>query len=689
MEGKIAQRITSKVMHGYWELLEMPGKMKTALQWAMSSGIVFAHVYWDKTIGPMIQATLKEWLSQAAYIVDPAKQQEFVQERMVAFGAAFGQEALQAGTYSGPSGDPVVDIAPVMEVSWWPREPINKAGVRYWMRTTKKTVGEMAEFLGVTHDEVRKLSMGGTYSNLPGGTGGIMGGNNRWRQLHFFGSLAHTGYSSEEQVLVHTLYRVPSPSMPSGGQAVVLDYAADTIDPPMKIQNPLSIVPLLPLVEKPIRGKLYGTCLVDQLFDAQGEINVAASQAADYRSTRVAPTLVNYTANPQQPGALSSRPGSIFMAADPQHKPGFIEMPQVPPDYFLTVEQNRRWMSNISGTTTIDVGVGEGTNTRSGRALKHMTAQNDLRLIPFAEDLDPWVSMIGSLVHSLLQERAVTQRIVDVVGDDNQVELVKFRGKDLEFGSPTGAGSGASRAMIRTKAFSTIPKDPGEMMQFVQTALTPDATGRSLLDPEKDRNQILDLLGMGNIRKVFDRDRLDTIRAASEIDLWESGKQAPPPRKEDNDQVHIESMIQWKKGDGYAVSAGNNPILGELVNAHLEAHKVSLVRKQIEPLYLAIKAHVSEWMETRAELLESLSQVPPGSDEKQAKEAGKFAQMLVNLLLPLPLIGMEMLAAQQEGQKPGGQGAGGGKKQSGGTGKPKKKTQSANQGVSKEEQRTG
>lgn len=634
LEDKVVQQTIGQVMHAYWDILEMSKKMRTLQQWALSSAVVFVHPYWDRSAGPQVRTTLDDWLFGARLIQDQRKRDDYVRRQKNRFFQLFGREAFQSGFYEGPAGDPAVDVSPIFDVSWWPHEPNSWENVRIWMRTVKKTIGEAAELLGISADEVRRLAVGGQSDYSAQLTGS---GNDQWRRLYYFGSQTDL-FGSRDYVFLHTIYKTPSAASPNGVQALVLDYADDTTHPPVRLQNAMNQVPLIPVVEKPVRGKAYGTCLVDQSFSAQEEINVAASQASDYRSSRISPTLVNFVGNVQQGNALSVEPGRIYNAVDAQHVPTIIKMPDVPMDYFLTVQENRRYLSNISGTTTIDVGVGEGTNTRSGRALRELREQNDLRLVPFGEVLDETVSKIGNFVLTFLQTRALTERLVQLIGDDNQRETVRFRAEDLI--PENYENQGGNKNYIRTTAYSTIPKNPNELNNFVTTALTPDALGRSLLDPEKDRNEILDMLGMGEFRRSFDRKRLDRMKAQQRFDAWEAGRSASPVVEEDDDQLNVDMIVRWKKTDGYQIALSRNPQLGEEIASHLEQHKVSLARKAVEPMYDMVKAHVSEWMRTRSQMLQELSRPAPGSPPEQAEQQAEFAANVVNLVLPVPLIGM-------------------------------------------------
>lgn len=663
LEDKVSQRLQSKVMEWAWtDGLKMNKKMRTILQWAMSSAVVFGHVYWDRNKGPMIETRLQDWLYGADTIADPIARQEFIREQSNRFFQLFGIDALNAGVFSGPSGDVCFDVAPIFEVGWWPFNITEWSQARIMYRRVKKPVEEVADMLGITNAEVRELA---------GHQGRDAPDQSRWQSKYFF-QQEH----EDDSVLVTTVWKLPTKKWPKGRQAFVIGNAQKTYFDPTDLQNYLNDFPIFPLNEKPIRGKVLGTNTVDQLRPAQEHINSTMSWAADYMATRVSPTLVDYSVNSQNPnnnGALSNKPGKVYEANSPNHVPTAIKMPDVPTDVFLSADNARGWMSKISGVASIDTGTTEDANIRSGRGLIQLREMNDLQMIPFGQEVDEFVSKGGNLTLSFYMNNVRTERVIQLTGEDGRrMELVKFRGKDLKprsIGTPDYA-----KNLIKCRAFSTIPKSAAELSGFINTALTaatPD--GRTLLDPTTDRNEIFDALGMQDLRFKFDAARLDTVKQQEEIEMWEAGNtMVAPPSVEDDDSVHIKMIEKWKKTDGYRIAAFQNPMVALSVDQHLQQHKTNMARKLIEPNYSAKRADVSLWMQNRAELQAELAQANP-----------ELAQEITDLMFPVPMLATPMAppdGGQQQQQ--------GGSDSKPNKPKPKKGDGAAFQGVSNEEKKT-
>lgn len=667
IQDRVIQRTTSKVMEWEWsDQLQMPTVMGELLQWAQSSSHVCAHIYWDRMRGPDITVQLRDMMAGAELITNPAEQQAFVQKQADRFFSAFNIAPGQPAIYRGPCGDVAFDIAPLFEMDWWPFLPKIWRDVQIGQRTVLKTADQVSEITGLPVEEVRRRAGGSSRHGLD---------KSRWRDIYHYGESGEYGVD-EDMVLLSTIVRRKCRDYPNGRQALVIGNDSESL-PPTDIQNPNHEFPFLYLCEKPVRGTIIGTNTVEQMRPAQQHLNTSMSQAADYQATRVAPTLVTFPGNNNQPGALSNKPGKIYEAQSLDKIPQTIKMPDIPVDFFLMAEQDRLWMQNLSGIASIDQGRTDDANVKSGRALYALREQNDSRLKPFGERLDSFFEDAGNLILSMLQEYAVTERILHITGDEGRYEVVKWKGANLQTGDYR---PGAPNRFIRVKTFSIIPKSATELSNFVSMALTsPAQDGRTLLDPELDRNEIMNMLGMGEFRKLFDRNRLDVTKQAREIDKWESGLPVGQPSYHDNDAVHIKEILRWQKTESYEVAIATNPMIARDVEFHIDAHKRNEVRKLVEGQYLARRADVSAWLEHRARLIQDIA---AGALQAQSPEAAKAvlanAQMLADLVLPLPLSAMPQAPAEGEG--------GEGKKEEGGKGKPGKQDRSDKQGVSKAEQ---
>lgn len=598
--AKIRQRLQSQVMSYQWkDGIRMDRKLRQAAQWALSSAVVFGRPYWNKRKGPRITAKLSDFRQRATMTKTqhPAATQELVREADNRYWQLFGQEAYQRGETSFHAGDVDVAIHPIFEVCWWPFQVSEWSAVRLWMWTTKKTVEEVAEEYGLEQDKVREYSVPG----YAGASASFGHASTKWGDKYFWRDGADFALE-DDCVLCHHVYKVPTNEFPYGRMAVVIGmggYCVYLDD----LNTPNAEVPIIPLVEKPIRGTAHGTCVVDQIIHAQDEINMSASQIADYRNKRIMPTLVDFIGNESHnKKALTNAPGRIYRTSSPDKIPTAIQMPDIGMDYFRSMDTGRLYMERIGGIASIDTGSTENTDVKSGRAILALKEQNDLRLAPFGAALDEWVEELGNQVLALIIKNTNDQRLVQVIGEGNKLETVLYRGSDLK-----DEKAGMTRP-IRCRAFSMVPQSTQELLNVVNVL-----GNQGLLEME-DRNAIVEALGVNDFRKVFDKGRQDSARQQSECDKWEQGQPVGPPDESDDDITHLKVMDKWRKGEAYhqlkmisAVDPMAAQVLADSDN-HYNLHKAGIARKLSDQKYQMLDADIAMWMKHRAQWLLMIAQ---------------------------------------------------------------------------------
>ncbi len=622
---RVVQRLTDKVMGWYWtEGVKMPRKVREALQWAMSSAVVFGHPFWNRNKGPRITIRLDEQLAEIQPGPEAAEQDQIIRNR---FFQQFGPEAHNAGVYDDLAGDYDVDLAPLPEVIWWPFKPKSFDEARIWMRTQKKTSEEIGDMFDIEPEKVREMAA------APSGYGSGRS-EGMWSDRYFYDD-DETEIASSDGILLKTAYKVPSRKYPDGRQAVQIGNG-ELIFGPENLQNESKVVPLFPLIEKPIRGNAHGTCIVDQMISAQENLNRAASQIADYSLRRVMPTIVEFSGAGAQPNSLSNRPGKIYKCNSPELVPRTIQMPDIGRDYFNTMGVDLKFIQDISGNASIDQGRTDDANVKSGRAILSLQAQNNLKLIPTGERIDEWVEALGNFGLLEIQAKASWPRLIQIIGAGNELEAITFKGSDLR---PSNWGDSTTNArLIRVKAHSIIPKTPEELFNFVKMSME-----AGLLNPQTDRNEILEMLGESGYRKQFDKRRPDFARAESENRRWVKGEPVEPPDESDDHGAHLQVHDRWHKTEEYHQMKRDLRFFQVVQNEreHYENHKRAARQRIVEEPYLLRRADVSMWMKHRSQLLAQL-----------AEGAGpEFATNIANLVFPLPLAAIGMLDPEASGDQ--------------------------------------
>lgn len=643
--------------HQYNEVMKMKKHLREGLQWAMSSSVVFGHPFWNRDKGPELNVSLDDFMQNSPMQVPPPPpdmpphivqqtlaqlNQQHVQEQTNKFAHIFGQSALQAGAFQGNEGDMDFDIAPIFEVGWWPFNSKRWQDVLTWHRMVKMPCQRVADMFGMNVDDVRQYMMPAA--------GGRVFGSSRWADDYYNERMEDGDY--DDCVYVDKLYQPPSKTYPHGREACVIGWAPQA-QYVSDLQNFSNVVPLFPLTEKPIRGMIDGTCLVDQLISPQENINTSASQIADYRNRKIMPTLCRFPGDKGSKQQLSNKPGAIYDCTDPNKMPKVIEMPDIGSDYFNTIQMDTRFMHDLGGVGSIDLGNTEDSNVRSGRAIMSLQQQNSSRMIPFAEAIDEWLTDIGCFVDLEVQNRISLERTVQIVGDSNELEVIKYKGADLK---ATNAGQpGENKRLVRCTATSNFPKTQQEIMAFLNMAMT--TMPSPMLDPVKDRDTILEMIGFNDYRAMFDKTRTDKTAATDVIDKWESGQPAGPANDADDHQTFYQVINDWKKTERYKrciaqmnqqmVQMGITPMqfpnpLAKEIDERILAHKRGVIEDQVEKMYLARSADIRMWIQER---------------QRWMQDGGPMGATIVQEFFPFPINTQPMMpppgaAAEKNPDKP-------------------------------------
>lgn len=675
---KSVNRLTDQVMGSHWELMGMDDVVDELVQWCQSSAKCYLHEYWGASAGPYMRTTLQDYLYGAEEIADPVEKQDYIREQTNRFFQQFGQQALQQGFYEGPIGMPKIDVAPIFEVIEYPFFAKSEKQTTIKMRTIRMGYREAAQMLGTSVEELRSITKQASKAHEASQS-------SPWNLEYFFeedGSASQ----NDDSMFLHIIYHTVCRDYPKGRFAMVPHGAEQAFGGVKDIPNPIGEIPIIECVEKPIRGSRYGTCLVDQIRSPNENINTVASLMSDYITSRVAPTCLRGTGAGAK--RLTVKPGAVLDVTDPNSAFSFLEAPQVPADMFASINQDRSWISTLGGVTSSDYGQ-NSSGVDSARGLMVQQQASRTRLGPFARRLAQCVSKAGCFVLADLQDKCITERIVELIGDENRGEVVNFRGEDLQ---PSNyMKPGYNKNCVKVSGLGVLPRSPNEVMNFLKMAIeTQNPNGETLLDPKIDRSEILEMIGMGAERHLFDRERMDVLKCRKLIKAYEAGQFMRPDlalKNEDEHDVFIRELERWKKTDDFKVANVKFqpmppafPGLEYLVDQRIENHRIAKTRKLVEPQYLAVRADISLWMQHRSELTQQLA--ASGMDPD-------MINFIVSTSLAAPFSAANAMQqhseAQQAEQEQSAKDAKEDKKE-GKPGRPKESSGSENQGVTKEQQ---
>lgn len=592
---RVVARLCDDVNDAYWTELGMPEKLSEAYGWARMTGMVYARCFWDKNKGIPITNTIEQFMPPLTGAEPPEAVQQASAQAFAKFTELFGEEAAIAGKHEEMSGDPDIEIVPPLDVYHWPppSEIIKMEQAQVNMVVFRRTVGDVANRYGMSIEDVRAIAQPPDEDDWQKQQ--TLGG--AWAAT-MSGGQTNSGPEERDRDTIYEFeLTVPSGTggWKNGRYATVLGFADEAIildDLPTPDHPQGRRLNLVQLVDTPIRGKFYGTCKVDQMISGQIEINTNFSQNADYRNTRINPTLFRMQGDQADEQGITNAPGAVQTIAGPDVLPAVVKMPDISAEYHGNVQMVVAQLNDIGGASGVDYGSAEQDNVKSGVALNSLRQGNNMRLRGFGARLDRFVAALGSLNLGYLQEHAADDRIKHLVGMDKRVSIVMFNRDMIRpsfYGQP-----GQNPAHVICESFRDLPatiEQKIELLNFLMNQPTP------LLDPQRDRGRILRIIGFGDMKEAFDVEADDEAKAIKENDDFRLGKAVDLPSKADNHIVHLEQHRIFARGEDYRQMTVQNPQAAMDLDEHIRLHEEGVIRDTLRPQYAAKVADFKEWQD--------------------------------------------------------------------------------------------
>ncbi len=163
---------------------------------------------------------------------------------------------------------------------------------------------------------------------------------------------------------------------------------------------------------------------------------------------------------------------------------------------------------------------------------------------------------------SLFKEKAIEPRVLQILGENNEVENFDFN-QEMDF--PTA---------VRVIPGSSIPESlivkNQRILEWFNAGLfgdprQPDSINDSL------RMKIMTMTELGNVDDVFRQLKVDLREARREHQMWEKGI-VLPPNPYDNHIIMVEEHDLWRKSDVYKRIQETDPELALKIEEHITEH---------------------------------------------------------------------------------------------------------------------
>ena len=320
-------------------------------------------------------------------------------------------------------------------------------------------------------------------------------------------------------------------------------------------------LPFFPFCHINIPGRLYPTCLVEQLIPLQREYNKSRSQIIENKNLYGNPIML------APRGSLDEEPTNEpgqFIEYNPMGngKPEYLLPPMMSADVYKNIDILDSELEFVSGQHETSHGT-TPTGVTSGTAIGYLQEQDDTKLGPTIANYISCKQKYMRYLLKMIQKMYDVERTVRIAGDNKRVETVSFKGADL------------TSIDVRVNEGTMYQTSKAAMQDFVIKMVQ---YGLLLPTNERDRQLIMKVLEFGIIDDVYSEMEQDTAQAQTENAKFEHGDISPDVRDFYNHEAHVKEHNKLRKSELYA---GMAPELKAAIDAHVDAHMQYLMNQML------------------------------------------------------------------------------------------------------------
>lgn len=394
-------------------------------------------------------------------------------------------------------------------------------------------------------------------------------------------------YRTNDQVIVRELWHRPSPRLRAGAYIVATPtMLLENSGNPMVEAGMSDSIPLVHGKFCQVLGRMMAMGPIEHLLGPQAEYNQGRNWARDVRDT-FRPQWISPSGG--EPDLIARSFGDVI-EYKLGGKPELVMPPSLGQAYFETVGRALDDIGRIGARNDTTSGI-VPDGVRSGKGLQALT-DADLATTTFAvRSKEIAFSKVQSLLLELARKNITEERIIEVYGEDEMLDVRTFKGSDLrnsvrvrvrrESMGPRSKMDARNNVMDLLASGGLNPQDPDDKRIIYRTldlGVPQSARGRAR---QRRRAQIE--------QQIFSTFRINP--SSGIVMVWDerhsmnlpamgpNGDIVPfPDVDEDEDHpVHIEEHRDFKASDVYA---SLHPIIQMAFDAHLYKHKVEFRKMQ-------------------------------------------------------------------------------------------------------------
>lgn len=313
-------------------------------------------------------------------------------------------------------------------------------------------------------------------------------------------------------------------------------------------------LPFFPFFHIKVPGRLFPTCVVEQLIPIQRERNKSRSQIIENKNLFGNPIMI------APRGALDEEPTNepgqyieynIINGA----KPEYLLPPTMGAEVYTNIELLNAEFEFVSGQHETSHG-STPTGVTSGTAIGYLQEQDDTKLGPTIANYITCKQKYMRYLLKMVQKMYDLERTVRIAGDNRRVETVKFKGSDL------------TSIDVRVNEGTMYQTSKAAMQDFIIKMVQ---YGLLLPTNERDRQLIMRVLEFGIVDDVYSEIEQDTAQAQTENDKFMRGDMTPDVRDFYNHEAHVKEHNKFRKTEMYMqMPTETKNAIDAHVNAHLQ-----------------------------------------------------------------------------------------------------------------------
>lgn len=560
--------LDKQILSSYWKTEHGHAKLLDAVEWMCTTGNAFIKVTWNPDKGEQLSVAAEDLLDEYYETTDPERS-----ARLASASRKFNQQT--EGMDVLYTGDMEIEVVPPFEMFIDPLATHGLDDANWVLRTRQYDVNAVKEDWG---EAAEGLAPDSNYIS----TGDILNYRDAVQRLTSSASSAFmaTGFTNNT-ILVHELYvkKRSKGKLKDGLYAVIAGgKVLNNNGKATALPYNHGRIPIIQLQEIPVKGSCWATSTLEQLLSVQADYNRTKSQLVENRNQMGKPKWLMPKGGGIPDAYIDNEPGQIIEYTQ-GFKPEMISPPPMPSYIENLLTSYRQDIEDISGQHEVSRAEAPG-EVRSGRGVLALIEQDETRLGPIIERIDLSVAEMGKLILSTLTQFVKEKRVSRLIGEDDELIITEWDGKDLLGGKFYGRPDYAYFD-VRVNTITGLPNS-----RSAQISLIDSLTQSGYLNPQQDRRLVFRLLQIGKVQSVLDSGRIHRTRAIQENKRIAEGEQPTVEPFQDH-EIHLELHNLYRNSTQYDRLPDE---IKQYFTVHEQQHKEMAALQRVEPSVLDQKA---------------------------------------------------------------------------------------------------